>query len=353
MINQELSKQIMTIGCEYNPPRGGIAVVLNNYNHFVYTVFQVIVNSGDGNSLYKLWKAISALIKLFYKLIFNHEIRIVHIHTASYNSFKRSAWFVKLAKILGRKVVLHIHGGGFKEYYASNPEWITSILNKCDGIIALTPSWKDFFLGVTDGPIVTVIPNIVELPQKCRASYQDNCLHLLFLGLVTEAKGIFDLTEVLREHSSEMRGKVVLHIGGNGKTDLLCDYIKRSGIEDVVKFEGWVSGNKKAELLSACDAFILPSYTEGLPISILEAMVYGKPVLSTPIGGIPEIIEHGKTGFLFDAGDKEAMFSAIKLLSENRPLCKEMGEAARSRCNENLPDSVGRVLENMYKKMFE
>ncbi len=353
MINYIISHHVLTIGCKYNPPKGGIAVVLNNYKNHVYTDFQAIVNSGADNNLYKLWKAVSALIKLFCKLIFNHEIRIVHIHTASYNSFKRSAWFVKLAKILGRKVVLHIHGGGFKEYYKTNPRWISSILNKCDAIITLTPSWKQYFQEISTCPLITIIPNIIEPPQTNYPKYNDGKFHLLFLGLITEAKGIFDLIEVLNDNVSEFRGKIILHIGGNGKTKQLCDMIERYDIADIVKFEGWVSGNKKAELLSACDAFILPSYTEGLPISILEAMVYGKPVLSTPIGGIPEIIEHGKTGLLFDAGDKDAMFSAIKLLSENRPLCTEMGEAARLRCNDNLPDSVGRVLENMYIKLLE
>ena len=79
----------------------------------------------------------------------DRKIKIVHIHTASYNSFKRSAWYVSLANFMRKKVLLHIHGGGFKEYYATNPQWISSVLNKCDGIITLSESWKEFFQGVT------------------------------------------------------------------------------------------------------------------------------------------------------------------------------------------------------------
>ncbi len=353
MLSIDLSRSVLTASCKYAPPKGGVAQVVCIYSRLVFPVFLSVTNSGPGNAVYKLLTAFGALLQMCGILLLNRRVRIVHIHTASYNSFRRSVWFVRLAKLMRRKVVLHIHGGGFKEYYATQPEWIVRTLNRCDAIIALTPSWQDFFLGVTSGPFVAVVPNIVEPPLKCSVAHHGHCLHLLFLGLVTEAKGIFDLLEVLGEHSAELRGKVMLHVGGNGKTDQLCEYIKRHGIEDIVKFEGWVSGGEKAKLLSACDAFILPSYTEGLPISILEAMAYGKPVLATPVGGIPEIVEHGKNGLLFGAGDKEAMLAAIRLLYENRDLLSGMGKAARVKCSANLPDKVGEVLEDLYKRLLD
>lgn len=86
------------------------------------------------------------------------------------------------------KVVLHIHGGGFKEYYATNPQWIASILNRCDAIITLSESWKEFYQSVTEGVDIYIVENIVALPVEKVVKKQDNKFHLLFLGLVDKQK---------------------------------------------------------------------------------------------------------------------------------------------------------------------
>ena len=171
---------------------------------------------------------------------------------------------------------------------------------------------------------------------------------MLFLGLITEAKGIFDLLDVITEHKAEWNDKVVLHIGGNGKVEKLQKMIKESGIENLVKYEGWVSGEKKSELLNMADAFILPSYTEGVPISILEAESYGLPILSTPVGGIPEIVVDEENGILFSPGDKQAMKCAIDKLIVSSVLCEEMGEKSKRISKNCYPFSIEGKLSFLY-----
>lgn len=114
MLTRKISGHILTIGCEYRHPKGGVAQVMYNYEKYVFPVFNCIVNSGGTNNVAKLLKAISGYLLMAIHLTTDSHLRIVHIHTSSYNSFKRSAYFVRLAKAFGRKVVLHIHGGDFK-----------------------------------------------------------------------------------------------------------------------------------------------------------------------------------------------------------------------------------------------
>ena len=111
----------------------------------------------------------------------------------------------------------------------------------------------------------------------------------------------------------------------DGETERLLTYLADHKLETLVQFEGWVSGEKKHELLSSSDVYILPSYHEGLPISILEAMNYQLPVIATPVGGTAEAVQEGINGFLVTPGDKDALYDRLlqflpKLIS--LPVCK-------------------------------
>lgn len=350
MLSETISNKVLSVGCQYRNPKGGVAQVMKNYSDFVFTEFKCIINSGGKSKSAKLFRAISGLISLSYKLLSDRQLRIVHIHTASYNSFRRSVWYLKLAKLFRKKVILHIHGGGFREFYDTNPEWISKMLNRSDAIIVLSESWKEYFQNITSGPEIFILENIVANPGDQKQQPSDR-LELLFLGLIDKQKGIFDLLDAINEHDN-FSGKIRLHIGGNGKIEDLKQYIDLHNLSDIVKYEGFVSGKGKTNLLRDCDAYILPSYTEGLPVSILEAMSFKKPILSTPVGGIPEVVKDGVNGFLFSPGDKNAMASAIiKLLHDNN-LTKQMGSESLNIIRSYFPDNVCNKLAAIYNALL-
>lgn len=350
MITKECDK-VLTIGCQWKNPKGGIAVVLNSYSR-IYSRFCIIVNSNGKDAITNLLQLLYSLVATTFRLIFCGNIRIVHIHTASFNSFKRSALFISLAKCFKRKVVIHIHGGGFKEYYEKNTSFVRKYLLKCDIIIALTQYWKEYFNGLGFENVV-IVPNIVDSPVMQERKCNDDKIHILYLGLITKAKGIYDLLDVINEHKTELEGRITLRVGGNGETDTLQNIIKEYNLSQIVKFEGWVSGDKKVELLNNADVFILPSYTEGLPISILEAMSYKLPVISTPVGGIPEVIETGENGLLFTPGDKDALYNAIIKLITNKELREDMGEKSYQKVQPHIPESVSVKLEKIYQELLK
>ena len=129
-----------------------------------------------------------------------------------------------------------------------------------------------------------------------------------FLGTIDDNKGIFDVIDIMGKNQNYFRGKIQFYIGGLGQEQRLTQQIATYGISDFVRYLGFVNGNDKAELLSNTDIYIQPSYVESFGISILEAMSYGASIISTNVGGIPEVVDNNN-GFLVTPGDCEALVS--------------------------------------------
>jgi len=135
---------------------------------------------------------------------------------------------------------------------------------------------------------------------------------LLCIGRLCEQKGQLLLLKALKKVLDEGENvELVLAGDGEMRTDIDV-YIAENSLQDNVKITGWISSNEVHDLLLQSDAMILPSFAEGLPVAIMEALAVGRPVLATYIAGIPELITHNKQGVLFHAGDVIAIKKAIK-----------------------------------------
>ena len=186
-----------------------------------------------------------------------------------------------------------------------------------------------------------------------RERKEHGVFNLLFLGFVYKEKGVFDLVNLLKSHHAYYSGRVHLYIaGGKYEEDRLVNEIEEFHLHDVVTFLGWVTGEKKEALFDLADAYVLPSYKEGLPMSILEAMSHGLPILATNVGGIPELVENGVNGFLFSPGDIVAIQESIDILLTNRNIQKHMGEMSRCRAESYGVDSVQKKLSCLYASVL-
>ena len=108
------------------------------------------------------------------------------------------------------------------------------------------------------------------------------------------------------------------------------DAIRRAGLQDAITITGWVSGKQVKAEIEAARALVLPSFAENMPVVIMEAMALGRPVISTYVAGIPELIQPGKTGWLVPAGDDAALADAMREALETPPeRLATMGEAGR------------------------
>lgn len=334
---------------------GGIASVIDAYLAQMPGM-KCVRSHADGSAFRKLLVAFKSYASFMGYMLFRPGIRIVHIHSSSGNSFNRKAIFLRLSKLFGKKVVFHVHSGAFRTFRESNPRKVDAVLAKADVVVALSEEWKSFFTSIGLKK-VEIVNNVIPTPMvdtSARKSREEgDPLNLLFLGLICRDKGIFDLVDALSENAAALRGRVVLRIGGNGYTDELCRIIKSRNLQGLVEFEGWVSGQRKCSLLSSADVFLLPSYVEGVPISLLEAMSYSLPVIATPVGGVPSIVAHMKNGIMVEPGDRKALVEAIELLADNPSLRKTMGEEGRLKARPHLAPEVQSRLAKLYQSLSE
>lgn len=343
------TKNILTIGIDYRVVRGGVAAVENVYSTF-YQPFNHVTTTVTNGQVKKLLVLCKAILQFLYWMLFHPEIKIVHVQGSVGASFWRKAIFIYIAKFFHKKVVWHMHAGRFAVFYQQHRYAVRKVVDKSDVIIALSEYWKEYFKNEFPTKRVEIIKNVISAPVVHKQ--QTGYFTLLFLGLLGKNKGIYDLLECIRDHKVEFQGKLKLYIGGNGEIEHVKQLIKEYGIADIVIFEGWVSGDKKIELLNKSDAYILPSYKEGLPISILEAMSYGMPIISTPVGGIPEIVSNGENGYLVEPGNKEDIYKAIMSLLNDADLRNRMGRISLSRVGEHLPEYVEKQLETLYDSLL-
>ncbi len=343
------TKNILTIGIDYRVVRGGVAAVENVYSTF-YQPFNHVTTTVTNGQVKKLLVLCKAILQFLYWMLFHPEIKIVHVQGSVGASFWRKAIFIYIAKFFHKKVVWHMHAGRFAVFYQQHRYAVRKVVNKSDVIIALSEYWKEYFKNEFPTKRVEIIKNVISAPRVHKQ--QTGYFTLLFLGLLGKNKGIYDLLECIRDHKVEFQGKLKLYIGGNGEIEHVKQLIKEYDIADITIFEGWVSGDKKIELLNKSDAYILPSYKEGLPISILEAMSYGMPIISTPVGGIPEIVSNGENGYLVEPGNKEDIYKAIISLLNDSDLRNRMGSVSLSRVGEHLPEYVEKQLETLYDSLL-
>jgi glycosyltransferase involved in cell wall biosynthesis len=350
-IKKEISEKVLTISVS-RKEKGGITSFVNTLSG-LYETFNYAASTRSKNPAVMLWYFGTCILKLFW-FIFIKRIKIVHLHGACYGSFVRKAIIINICRLLKVKSVYHIHSGEFKLFYVkyNKRNIIKRVIDKADVLIVLSDSWNRFFSSIISEKKICILNNMIEKPDFVK-HYLPNRLitQFLFLGKIGEYKGIFDLLEVIKENKEYLVDKFVLYVGGDGKTAKLNKFIEKNALQDLVKFEGWVSGEKKKELLASCDVYILPSYNEGLPISILEAMSYGMPIISTNVGGIPEIVTN-ENGFLIEAGNKQQMLECISYFFTHLQDMEKMGRKSSEISANFYPENVIPKLNSIYEELL-
>jgi glycosyltransferase involved in cell wall biosynthesis len=354
LLTRDISDKVLMIGVSYkNNARGGMASVIQYYSKYFETL-RYISSWKNSNNLIKLCYAISAYIETFFTLLFDRKIKIVHIHTAATNSFLRKVYFINLGKFFHKKIITHIHGGEFKNFFGAykNKEEIIHNINKADKLIVLSSSWREWFfsIGIIKDKIV-ILNNIVEYPSRVD-NYTSSKIKLIYLGVLRPQKGIFDVLQTLSKNKEYYRNKITLRIGGAENEENLLAYITDNDLAEFVIFEGWVNETEKVELLNWADILILPSYAEGLPVSILEAMSYGCAIIASSVGGIPEIIHNNKNGLLVTPGDQDAIHNAISYMIQNSNNIKKFGEKNKEIVKDFFPSAVIPRLKEIYLSLL-
>jgi glycosyltransferase involved in cell wall biosynthesis len=174
----------------------------------------------------------------------------------------------------------------------------------------------------------TILPNTTASPNGPHRGCADGeRIQITFLGHVLPEKGVPQLIEALGKLSA--RADWSATIAGNGELDRSRSHAQRLAIADRVDIPGWLGPDETAALLRRTDILVLPSFVENLPMVVIEGFAYGLAVVATPVGAVPEVIDHERNGLLVPVGDVEALAGALHRLLEDRELRRSLGEAAR------------------------
>jgi glycosyltransferase involved in cell wall biosynthesis len=269
-----------------------------------------------------------------------HRFRpdIVHLHTSQGSAWLKDTFFVLAGKTLGRRVVLHVHAASFDELYGERTRftqrYTRAVMGLADAVIAVSTEWRGYLERIVPIDRIFAFRNCIavdalpsRIPDEATAGVK-----ALFLGSIGVRKGAIDLLEaVSRLESGGCPFELWIAGGEEKEGDLLRlrTRLEELHLEDVCRLVGEVRGAEKARLLEEADLFVLPSYHEGLPMAILEAMAAGLAVIATPVGGIPEVVREGHNGFLVAPGDVEALAERLTFLVRDRDLREVMGRRSR------------------------
>jgi len=308
--------------------KGGIAAVVNGYRGSqLEKDFNIIYVESykDGGKFVKILKGICGYFH-FVKILLVDNPDVVHIHSSFGPSFYRKLPFIYMASFAKKPIINHIHGAEFESFYMNankkKKKLIELVYNKCDMLIALSEEWKDNLSMIVPEDNIIVIENYSKMAEGV---VRDKCNNqVLFLGAIGQRKGCYDIPYVVELVAKEVPDCKFV-IAGDGDIDQIKELLKEKGVEENVEFPGWVRGEEKDKLLRESDIFFLPSYNEGMPMSILDAMGYSLPIISTKVGGITKIVHNGKNGYVFQPGDVEGFAKGITNILTHMDMLKSFG----------------------------
>jgi glycosyltransferase involved in cell wall biosynthesis len=316
---------------------GGVRAVVSGYvdgGLFARYDCVYVPSHRAGNAWVKILTALRAWGRVAL-LLRKLDAPLVHVQTASRGSFWRKSVVCLLARAAGRPYLIHLHGGGFARFYEdeSGPLarlFIRRTLAHAALVIALSEQWRERLLRICPTAKVEVLHNAVALPDAAEARRrEDHTRTLLFLGHLLEDKGVYDLVRAFAA-VARLLPELQLVLGGIGNIDAVRRLATRLEIQERVSCPGWLGPERKSAALRSSTIFILPSYAEGMPMALLEAMSWGLPVIATPVGGIPQLVEHEVNGLLIAPGDVNGLAAAIQRLLQDPALRERLGSAART-----------------------
>ena len=333
--------------------KGGIASVVNGYREYDFgRQWEVtyVESYCDGSKLKKLVKAVKGYFR-FIQVLIKNKPDLVHIHSSFGPSFYRKIPFIYMARQRRIPVVNHIHGADFDTFYhkasAGKRRRIKGIYGKCQVLIALSEEWKRNLALLVPAEKIEVIGNYCRIPDL---SMKDRRRQILFLGEIGERKGCYDIPRIY-EKTVRKAGKVPLIMAGDGELAEVKELFRQNNLLEDVSFPGWVRGKDKDRLLKESEIFLFPSYYEGMPMAVLEAMSYGMAIVTTNAGGIPQLIEDGADGYLCEPGNVEQISERLAGLLEDADKRKQLGEHARRKAEEDysMEHHMGRLF-SVYEK---
>ncbi len=299
---------------------------------------------GERNVITRLVHALRNSLRLLVA-VRRERASVVHFMTSDYLGFYEKSAMALVCQWLGAQCVLH-PVGSFVNFYARagvGRPLIRFILRRVAAVAVVQDRVRDYIRALAPATPVWLIPN----PVDCRAFSPSGAprdasapVRIVFCGAVVQGKGVLDLVEAVSACRSQLGNAKVIMLGDGDLYDECRRRVHAEGLDGLIELPGFVDEEHKKRVLSESDIFCLPSYSEGTPISVLEAMAAGLAVVATTVGGVPFVVRQGLEGWLVEPGDVDGLGRALVNLVVSRPVRLAMGERGRKRVNTRFDISV-------------
>jgi len=355
-------------------PMYNLVDILSDFSNYVYVIsgnksFELFdfennvetyhIDYRSGNNFFStIIRYISAQIKLTFGLFNGKKIK----NYIFYTNMLIIPLFI--GKIIGKNIILY--QGGFAHYRAniSNSKYKTVIYliyNLCftlaDGIIVATPRLIDEWgIEKYSGKIYFCHEHIIDTKEfNINKDWSDRRFEVGYIGRFESVKNVLNYVKAIPLLLEEKRDFSFL-IGGEGsQKDDVLNFINENNLQKYVSYVGWISHSNLSKYLNEIKLLILPSNSEGLPNILLEAMACGTPVLAHPVGSIPDIIEHGKNGFLLKDNSPSGIAEGVSLAFEHEDITNLVISARKTVESkfdrQNTIKNFKKTLEKIYKKL--
>ncbi|HWQ33504.1 MAG TPA: glycosyltransferase family 4 protein [Blastocatellia bacterium] len=301
--------------------------------------FRHIASQADEYSQFgKVVLAVTAFIQYVW-LIVRWRPEMVWIHVGGNASLYRKTPFIAFGRMTGRCVLTHFHAGDFTPYFKRQSRYGQRLILWGLGLSHRLITCSRELQGILNRHLpeadVVVLPNGVDVTEfaterRLREGAQaGEPVRLLFVGAMGRLKGERDLIEALRLAEARVPNLRVMMLGHGSETLMrLCEHRQ---VLHLLEYFGPAPMDRRAEFFKQADIFVLPTYAEGMPVSVIEAMAAGLPVITTPVGGIPELITDGVEGWLVRPGEIDALAERIVTLASDERMRLAMGKRAELR----------------------
>ncbi len=297
-------------------------------------------------TLAKPFRLVGALTKEFWLLMTRHYDLCYLAITCHGNGFLKDSPFVLMAKLFRKKIVIHQHNKGMANDVNRWPyRWLLPLCYKNAKVILLSWYLYPDIEKVVPRENVMICPNGInvkssefrvesQLKVESSSEYSNKIPRLLFLSNLIESKGVLVLLDALKILKDKGYSFICDFVGGETKeidAKRFREEIEKRGLNEIAIYRGRKYGDEKEEAFEHSDIFVLPTMNDCFPLVLLEAMEHGKPVVTTPIGGIPDIVNNGINGLLCNEANSLSLAEVLEKLIADSELCVKMGQSGRKR----------------------
>jgi len=346
-------KRVLVVATSRNT-QGGISSVVNAHENCAYWKeynVERLETHTDGSKWHKFKVAFISFLRFIF---IAPRYDLVHIHLSEITSTLRKVPFFIIAKLYRKKTIIHFHSfdpqttvnGKYKSVYKF-------LFSHADRVLVLSLSWKKWikeYLGLSENIVVVLNPCLTPISPDIQKEKQPV---VLYAGAINNRKGYKDLIRAFALIANQCSDWQLV-FAGTGEIEKGKQLATELAISKQVSFPGWITGDEKRKAFSTASIFCLPSYAEGFPTAILDACSYGLPFITTPVGGIPDIIKHNEDGLLFEPGDIDTLSKLLFLLISDKQLREKLGAASLKLAQTTFSlQQIGLQVRSIYQELLK